>query len=60
MPIAHRCEITELDLIVSGGDAAAPRLDSEIWQEIAATQWELSSSGIRYRFLTYDRVSLSK
>ena len=60
MPIAHRCEVTELDLTVAGADTAAPRLDPEIWQEIAATQWERSTSGVRYRFLTYDRISLSK
>lgn len=60
MPIAHRCEVTELDITVAGADAAAPRLDPEIWQEIATTQWERSTSGVRYRFLTFDRISLSK
>lgn len=60
MPLAHRCEVTELDLTVADADAAAPHLDPDIWREVAHTPWECSTSGVRYRFLTYDRISLSK
>lgn len=57
MPLADRCDVTEVDITVPDGDTAAPQLDPQLWQESAATPWERSTSGVRYRFLTYTRRS---
>ncbi|MDE0545906.1 dihydrofolate reductase [Microbacterium sp. C7(2022)] len=51
---ASRLEVTELDLDVAG-DTFAPAVDG--WRVAAvepAHGWHTSSSGIRYRFLTYE------
>jgi dihydrofolate reductase len=55
LPIATRCEITEveIDLPREDSDAIAPVLD-ESW--VGATgEWLTSSSGLRYRYHTYQR-----
>ena len=55
LPLATRCEVTEveIDLRREGGDAMAPVLD-EAW--VGSTgEWLTSTSGLRYRFLTYNR-----
>ncbi|GAB2839962.1 dihydrofolate reductase [Microbacterium insulae] len=52
---ADRLEVTELDLEVRG-DTFAP--DRSGWQVVAADPhegWHTSGSGIRYRFLRYER-----
>jgi dihydrofolate reductase len=54
---ADRLEVTELDLAVDG-DTFSPTLGGE-WQPVAVdppSGWHTSSSGIRYRFLRYDRA----
>ena len=53
---ANRCEVTEvdIDLRVDDEDALAPMLD-ESWVG-AAREWQYSSSGLRYRYLSYARV----
>jgi dihydrofolate reductase len=56
LPIATRCEVTEveIDLPREDGDAIAPVLD-ETW--VGATgEWLTSSSGLRYRFYSYQRA----
>lgn len=45
-------EVTELDLAVSG-DARAPAIPTR-WQA-PETEWRVSRTGVRYRFLTYRR-----
>jgi dihydrofolate reductase len=55
LPKATRCEITEveIDLKRQDADAMAPVL-GEAW--IGTTgEWEVSSSGLRYRFHSYHR-----
>jgi dihydrofolate reductase len=56
MPLATRCEVTEIDIDVrrEDDDALAPLLD-ESW---AGTEghWQDSSSGLRYRFYSYKRA----
>jgi dihydrofolate reductase len=56
LPIATRCEVTEveIDLPREDGDAVAPVLD-ETWVG-AAGEWRTSSSGLRYRFYSYQRA----
>ncbi|KAA0961225.1 dihydrofolate reductase [Microbacterium sp. ANT_H45B] len=49
---ADRLEVTELDLDVTG-DAYAP--DKTGWRLVDESEWETSRSGIRYRFLGYER-----
>lgn len=52
---ADRLEVTELDLDADG-DTVAP--DTAGWSIVAADPeegWHTSRSGIRYRFLTYER-----
>ena len=52
--IAHadRLEITELDLEVDG-DAYAP--SREAWRLVDEGEWQTSRTGVRYRFLGYER-----
>ena len=54
LPLAGRLEVTDIDLEVPG-DTVAPPVDAQ-WEQVAATAWLVSATGIRYRFLTYDRV----
>lgn len=54
LPLATRVEVTELDLIVEG-DTLAPVID-ESWRLVAASEWMLSRTDIRYRFITYERT----
>ena len=49
---ADRLEVTELDLEVDG-DAFAPSVEG--WRRVDEGQWQLSRTGIRYRFLGYER-----
>ena len=55
LPIATRCEVTEveIDLPRDDGDAMAPMLD-EHWVGTQG-EWLTSSSGLRYRFFSYVR-----
>jgi dihydrofolate reductase len=57
LPTATRCEVTEIgvDLPRDNGDALAPVLD-ESWVGTEG-EWLTSSSGLRYRFLSYQRTS---
>lgn len=56
MPAATRCEVTEveIDLRLEDEDALAPMLN-ESWLGTAGA-WQDSSSGLRYRFISYVRV----
>jgi len=56
LPIATRCEITEveIDLPRQDADAVAPVLDAT-WVGTAG-DWLSSSSGLRYRYLSYHRA----
>ncbi|MFC5432240.1 dihydrofolate reductase [Microbacterium suwonense] len=49
---ADRLEVTELDLAVDG-DAFAP--SREGWRLVDEGDWQTSRTGIRYRFLGYER-----
>jgi len=49
---ADRLEVTELDLRVDG-DAFAPLREG--WRLVDEGEWETSRTGIRYRFLGYER-----
>jgi dihydrofolate reductase len=57
VPLATRCEVTEVDVTLSreDGDAVAPVLD-EAWVSARQGDWLTSSSGLRYRFLRYVRA----
>ncbi|MCI4658776.1 dihydrofolate reductase [Cryobacterium zhongshanensis] len=50
---ASRLEVTELDLAVPG-DTRAPAVDGE-WTRAHASEWTVSRTGIRYRFVGYER-----
>jgi dihydrofolate reductase len=50
---ADRLEVTELDLDVDDGDAFAPSRAG--WRLTDAGEWQLSRTGIRFRFLGYQR-----
>lgn len=56
MPLANRCEVTEvdIDLRVEDEDTLAPML-GDSWVG-TATPWRDSSSGLRYRLYKYLRV----
>lgn len=56
LPLATRCEVTEVDvaLLRQDDDALAPRLDDG-WVGTEG-DWQTSSSGLRYRFLSYLRA----
>ncbi|SJN32594.1 Dihydrofolate reductase [Microbacterium esteraromaticum] len=49
---ADRLEVTELDLAVAG-DTFAPPKDG--WRLVDEGEWQTSRTGIRYRFLGFDR-----
>jgi dihydrofolate reductase len=49
---ADRLEVTELDLTVDG-DAFAP--SKRGWRLVDEGEWQTSRTGIRYRFLGYER-----
>lgn len=55
LPLATRCEVTEIeiDLRREDDDAVAPVLD-DTWVGTAG-DWLTSSTGLRYRFLSYTR-----
>ena len=55
LPIATRCEVTEVDIDLprDDGDAVAPLLD-ESWVGTEG-EWMTSSSGLRYRFFSHVR-----
>jgi dihydrofolate reductase len=56
MPLANRCEITEVDIDLprDDGDVVAPVLD-ETWVGTTG-EWETSRAGLRYRFHSYHRA----
>lgn len=56
LPLATRCEVTEveIDLPRQDADAMAPVLD-EAWVGTTG-DWLTSSSGLRYRFYSYQRA----
>ncbi len=55
LPLAARCEVTEVDVDLgrADGDALAPALDDS-WVG-SAGDWQNSTSGLRYRFVSYLR-----
>jgi dihydrofolate reductase len=55
LPLATRCEVTEVDIDLprDDDDALAPVLD-ETWRGETG-EWRLSRAGLRYRFHTYCR-----
>ena len=57
LPLATRCEVTEVDIDLprDDDDALAPLLDEEWLAETG--EWQLSRSGLRYRFHSYCRPS---
>jgi dihydrofolate reductase len=57
IPFADRIELTEIDLEIAG-DAFFPKISAENWHipdVEAKLETLVSSSGLRYRFLTYRR-----
>ena len=56
LPFATRCEVTEVevDLPREDDDVVAPVLD-EAWVGVEG-DWTVSTSGLRYRFLRYQRT----
>ncbi len=55
LPAATRCEVTEVDIDLDreDGDALAPVLDDG-WVRTTG-DWQISTSGLRYRFVSYRR-----
>jgi dihydrofolate reductase len=55
LPRATRCEVTEIeiDLVLDDEDALAPMLDGTWLGETG--EWQVSRSGLRYRFHSYRR-----
>lgn len=51
----HELEVTELDIVVSG-DTFAPEIDLRVWAVTRTSAWHTSSTGVRYRFVTYSRA----
>jgi dihydrofolate reductase len=56
LPNAARCEVTEVDIDLprEDDDAVAPVLDESWLAEDG--DWQVSSSGLRYRFSSYRRI----
>lgn len=49
---ADRLEVTELDLTVDGDTFAPPKTG---WRVVDEGDWQTSRTGVRYRFLRYER-----
>lgn len=49
---ADRLEVTELDLVVDGDTFAPPKTG---WRVVDEGDWQTSRTGVRYRFLRYER-----
>lgn len=49
---ADRLEVTELDLAVDGDAYAPPKAG---WRLVDEGEWQTSRTGVRYRFLGYER-----
>lgn len=49
---ADRLEVTELDLAVDGDTFAPPKTG---WRVVDEGDWQTSRTGVRYRFLRYER-----
>lgn len=49
---ADRLEVTELDLVVDGDTFAPPKTG---WHVVDEGDWQTSRTGVRYRFLRYER-----
>ena len=54
MPLADRLEVTEVDL-AAAGDTVAPAVDAA-FTESAVSEWLTSRTGLRYRFVSYERL----
>ena len=48
-------KVTEVDVEALGADAFAPALDLGAWKLSDESSWRTSESGVRYRFVTYER-----
>ena len=68
LPLADRLEVTEIDLTLDPAgepDARAPEIDAS-WQVVATdpsatdpsanARWHTSATGLRYRFVTYEKA----
>lgn len=55
LQIADRAEITEVDLSCDG-DVFAPSLGPD-WRPVLAGDWEMSSTGLRYKVTAYERAA---
>ncbi len=56
LPLAHRLEITEIDLLPEG-DAFFPQIDAAHWQYVPGEMLYSDTGGLRYRFSRYERRS---
>jgi dihydrofolate reductase len=54
MPLADRLEVTEVDL-AAAGDTVAPAADAAFTKS-AVSEWLTSRTGLRYRFVSYERL----
>jgi dihydrofolate reductase len=57
LPIATRCEVTEVEIELprQDADAVAPVID-DLWAGTTG-EWLISSSGLRYRYHSYQRAT---
>jgi dihydrofolate reductase len=55
LPVADVLEVSEINSEIEG-DVFAPEIGPE-WTVASSTEWTTSSSGLRYRHLTYRRAS---
>lgn len=56
MPIAHKLEVTSIDVTVPDADTFAPTIDPS-WRLTDASDWQASVTGERFRFSSYERES---
>lgn len=55
IPFASALMITEVDLVPENADAFFPEIDPAEWRECETTDWMVSKSGIRFRYVNYKR-----
>lgn len=55
LPLCSQLMVTEVDMKIDDADTFFPPIDPALWEVTEATDWETSTKGIPYRFLTYTR-----
>ncbi|MCC8114214.1 MAG: dihydrofolate reductase [Bacteroidales bacterium] len=60
LPLASELEITEIDAVAPDADTFFPAISPSSWTQAEVGPWLSTHSGLRYRFVTYQRKFYSE